>query len=105
MTNQFGVITMSATAILTKPFIKDEWVSHYEGEYRHQVQVVAVDGDVVTIEDNGRQKKFSPRASDGMFVLVGSPDFEVMPTMIYHREEQVAAAPKMSRRKFFSFFK
>jgi hypothetical protein len=93
---------MAATFTDTKPFIVDEWVSHYEGEYRHKVQVVAVDGDTVTIEDHGRQEKFSPRASDGMFVKLGSPDFEVMPTMIYHREEPVE---KMSRRSFFGFFK
>lgn len=67
-------------------FVTGETVTYYEGEYRKDVQVVAVDGDRVTVAVYGDLVTFAPRVSDGMHVELGSPDHEVLPTMIYHRE-------------------
>lgn len=102
---------MKSANIINKPFVKNEWVSHVEGDFWSDVYVSDVDGDVVTvINGNGRPVgKFSPRASDGTFVRIGSPDFEVMPTMIYHRAKVVTPAKAEKRvsfvRKVTGFFK
>lgn len=84
-------------------FVTGETVSYYHGEYRMDVKVVAVDGDRVTVAVYGDLVTFTPRPSDGMFVKLGSPDHEVLPTMIYHRE---VPAPKKANAvaTFFSRF-
>jgi hypothetical protein len=64
-------------------FIVNEWATFYEGEERRKVQITAVDGSTVTARVYGQPMTFSPRPSDGKFVKVGSPDHEVMPTMIH----------------------
>lgn len=79
--------------VATSPetFVVDETVSYFEGEHRTEVKVVSVKGDRVTVDAYGQKVTFAPRASDGMHVKEGSPDHEVMPTMIYHRNPE---APK-----------
>jgi hypothetical protein len=66
----------------TEAFIVGEWVTFYEGEERRKFQITEVAGSKVTVRVYGQPMTFSPRPSDGEFVKVGSPDHEVMPTMI-----------------------
>lgn len=63
-------------------FIVGEWAEFYEGEARRKVQITAVNGSEVTARVKGRPMVFIPRNSDGKLVKAGSPDYEVMPTMI-----------------------
>ena len=67
-------------------FVVGETVTFYRGDDRYSVEVIGVDGDVVRAKVFGEVMVFTPRASDGMHVKLGSPDFEVMPDMIYHPE-------------------
>lgn len=95
---------MAQAFIDQKPFVKGEFVTLYEGEYRTKVEVVQVDGNEVTVNHYGQLTIFTPRLSDGMFVKLGSPDFEVMPTMIYHAQDEVPT-PQTFLQKMFSFCK
>lgn len=63
-------------------FVVGEWAKFYEGEESRSVQITEVNGDEVTARVYGRPMTFTPRSSDGKFVKKGSPDHEVMPTMI-----------------------
>lgn len=63
-------------------FIVGEWAKFYEGEENRKVQITEVNGTEVTARVHGRPMTFTPRPSDGKFVKKGSPDHEVMPTMI-----------------------
>lgn len=76
---------MAQATTTEKPFAVGEFADFYEGEYRSKVEVIAVDGDEVTALVAGELVIFTPRPSDGMLVKLGSPDHEVMPTMIYRR--------------------
>jgi hypothetical protein len=88
---------MSA-AISTEPYTKGEKVSLYIGESQTTVEVVSVDGDEVTVNHYGELVIFTPRASDRMMVKLGSPDHEVMPTMIYRPE---SAPAQVAKKSFF----
>jgi hypothetical protein len=74
-------------------FKVDETVTRYVGEDKWDVKVVAVEGDAVTVEDGPLTITYAPRV-DGVHVKVGSPDFEVMPDMIYHPKPNPAPQPK-----------
>ena len=87
-----------SVAVSTAPYAKDEKVTLYVGEDQTTVDVVSVDGDEVTINHYGELIIFAPRASDGMMVKLGSPDHEVMPTMIYRRRPR---AQKVAKKSFF----
>lgn len=70
-----------------------EWAQFYEGEDRRKVQITAVTDTEVTARVYGSPMTFNPRPSDGEFVKAGSPDHEVMPTMI----RPIAPAPEKSK--------
>lgn len=70
-----------------------EWAQFYEGEERRRVQITAVNDTEVTVRVYGSPMVFAPRPSDGEFVKVGSPDHEVMPTMI----RPIAPKPEKSK--------
>lgn len=79
-----------STSTITPPFIKGDWVSikelsdHYmqtgSGMVLSDGLVVAVEGEVVTVNINGEQNKFAPRASDGVFERLILPNR----TMMHH---------------------
>lgn len=74
-------------------FVVDEWAQFYEGEERRKVQITVVTDNEVTVRVYGSPMTFRPRPSDGEFVKVGSPDHEIMPTMI----RPIAPEPKKSK--------
>lgn len=88
---------------MPETFVVGEWVDHLEGEDRMKVEIVSVHGIFITALVYGKPVTFSPREIDGKFVKIGSPYFEVMPTMIYH------AAPEYVKpsawKRFLEFFK
>lgn len=86
---------MSA-AISTEPYKKGDKVTLYVGESQTTVEVVSVDGNEVTVNHYGDLVIFAPRASDGMMVKLGSPDYEVLPTMIYRRRPRPEQKSKKS---------
>lgn len=63
-------------------FVVGEWATFYEGEDRRKVQITAVTESEVTARVHGQPMTFVPRTSDGELVKKGSPDYELMPTMI-----------------------
>lgn len=85
-----------SVAVSTEPYTKGEKVTLYVGEDQTTVDVVSVDGDEVTVNHYGELVIFAPRASDGMMVKLGSPDHEVMPTMIYRRRPRAQKVAKKS---------
>lgn len=74
-------------------FIVNEWAQFFEGEERRKVQITEVNGSEVTARVYGKPMTFTPRPSDGKFVKKGSPDYEVMPTMI----QSIAPKPPKSK--------
>lgn len=91
--------------VATSPetFVAGETVTYYRGENRMPVQVVSVDGDEVIANIYGDLVIFKPRASDGMHVKEGSPDYEVLPEMIYH-PKPVLSKNENSVKEWFSRF-
>lgn len=54
-------------------FIVGEWVGLYDGKkLSRKVEVLAVNGDEVTVTITNKQEKFAPRPSDGKMVKVGA---------------------------------
>lgn len=84
-------------------FVVGEWVDYLEGEDRMKVEVVSVQGVFVTARVYGESMTFSPRDIDGKFVKIGSPYYEVMPTMIYHASP--APVKPTAWKRFLEFFK
>lgn len=68
--------------VVPETFVVGEMVDFCDGEYRRKVQVTAVNGNEVTARVRAQPMVFTPRPSDGKHVKVGSPDYEVTPTMI-----------------------
>ena len=95
---------MTQATTTEKTFEAGEVVDFYQGEYRSKVEVVSVDGDEVVALVAGGRVIFTPRPSDGMLVKLGSPDYEVLPTMIYRREDK-APAKAGFLKKVADFFK
>lgn len=71
-----------AESITPETFVVGEWVEFREGESTRKVQVTEATATEVTARVYGKPMVFTPRNSDGKFVKAGSPDYEVMPTMI-----------------------
>lgn len=101
---------MTATAPRTKTpetFRVGETVSLYVGEHISKVFVFAVDGDRVTAGFHPAiAKVYVPRA-DGKHVKVGTtPEFAVMPDMIFH-EVRVSPAHRADTRwdRFVKFLR
>lgn len=92
---------MTATATRTQTpetFRVGEEVTLYVGEYKSKVRVFAVDGDRVTAGFHPAiAKVYVPRA-DGKHVKEGTtPEFAVMPDMIFH-EARVSPAHRADTR-------
>lgn len=81
-------------------FVVGESVFRYVGEDKWKVTVVAVAGDKVTIMDGVNRISYTPR-TDGKHVKVGSPDYEVMPDMIYHPKPKAASKTKPKKVTFW----
>lgn len=65
-------------------FIVGETVTRFVGEDRWDVIVTEAHDSAVTIFDWSQEIIYTPRLSDGKYVKLGSPDYEVMPDMISH---------------------
>ena len=90
--------------VAPEKFVVGETVESYSGEYRSSVTVFAVDGDRVTAGFHPEfAKVYVPRA-DGKHVKQGTPDFAVMPDVIFHAEPVAPAKSSFWNRvvEFFS---
>ena len=90
--------------VAPEKFVVGETVESYSGEYRSSVTVFAVDGDLVTAGFHPEfAKVYVPRA-DGKHVKQGTPDFAVMPDVIFHAEPVAPAKSSFWNRvvEFFS---
>lgn len=83
------------TAQTPEKFVVGETVGFYHGEDIWDAIVTAVKGDAVTAKIGGvREMVFTPRA-DGKHVAVGTtPEFAVMPDMIFHPQPTPPAPVK-----------
>lgn len=84
-------------------FVVGETVSRFVGEDKWDVVVTEVYDDAVTIFDWSQEIVFTPRLSDGRYVKLGSPDYEVMPDMIAHSKPQAPTKVSLANR-FMEFF-
>jgi hypothetical protein len=88
--------------VAPEPFFVGETAVYFHGEDQWQVEVVAVNGEEVTVQiSHGRQGVFAPRG-DGNYVEKGSRETDVMPDLIF-RMSPVSEVPakKKSLWKLF----
>lgn len=78
-------------------FVVGETVGFYHGEDIRDAIVTAVNGDEVTAKvGRNREMVFTPRA-DGQHVAVGTtPEFAIMPDMIFHPKPASPVEKKLS---------
>lgn len=90
--------------VAPEKFVVGETVVSYFGEYRGSATVFAVDGDEVTAGNFPELAQvYVPRA-DGKHVKKGTPDFAIMPDVIFHAEPVAPAKPSFWNRvvEFFA---
>lgn len=82
--------------VAPEKFVVGETVQFCSGEYVSSVTVFAVNGDAVTAGSfPNLAQTYVPRA-DGKHVRVGTPDFAVMPDIIFHKPQEKPVEPKVS---------